>query len=148
MKITGTSKDFRRSLTASSPELPSASWMSARTGAGRVRAPAVHRAAAELQEGVAGGGPPAAAGGRDVRGDEAGPLRAAELQRLRARARDADDVVAEALDQRLEIHRDQRLVLDDQNIGRHVGGKLASGLVDQLAHGLGVDGEDRPDLLL
>ena len=34
MKITGTSKELSRSLTASSPELPSASWMSARTNPG------------------------------------------------------------------------------------------------------------------
>ena len=42
MKMTGTSKVLSRSLTASNPELPSASWMSARMRPGRlVRASAI-----------------------------------------------------------------------------------------------------------
>ena len=98
MKITGTSKAFRRSLTASRPELPSASWISARIRPGR----------------LVGG----------------------ELHRFRARAGDAGHVVAEAFDERLEIHGDQRLVLDDQDVGRHVGGEFAPGLVDEFANRL------------
>ena len=77
-----------------------------------------------------------------------GRLLAGELHRLGARARDAGDVVAEALDQGLEVHGDQRLVLDDQDVGRHVGGELAPGLLDEIAHHRHVDREDRGDLLL
>ena len=75
-------------MTASRPELPSASWMSARIRPGR--------------------------------------LLAGELHRLGAGAGDAGHVVAEPFDERLEIHRDQRLVLDDEDVGRHVGGELAA----------------------
>ena len=65
-----------------------------------------------------------------------------ELHRLGAGAGDADHVVAEALDQGFEIHGDQRLVLDDEDVGGHVGGELAAGLVDEVADRLHVDVED------
>ncbi len=42
-----------------------------------------------------------------------------ERDRLVVGAGDADDPVAEALDQLLDVHGDQRLVLDDQDVGRH-----------------------------
>ena len=51
------------------------------------------------------------------------------------RARDAEHVVAERLDQTFEIHRDERLVLDDHHVGRDLGGEFAAGFIDQLAQG-------------
>ena len=104
MKITGTSKALRRSFTASRPELPSASWMSARIRPGR----------------LVGG----------------------ELHRLGPGAGDADHVMPEPFDQSLEIHGDERLVLDDEDIGGHVGGQFATRLVDEFAHRFGIDVED------
>ena len=46
-------------------------------------------------------------------------------------ARRADDAVAEALDHLLDVHGDQRLVFDDQDVGRHLARDLAARLADQ-----------------
>ena len=43
----------------------------------------------------------------------------------------ADHLVAEALDQLLDVHGDQRLVLDDHDLGGHLAGNLHRGLVEQ-----------------
>ena len=48
------------------------------------------------------------------------------------RAGDAVDPMAERLDQALDVHGDQRLVLDDEHVGRDLLGDLAAGLVDEL----------------
>ena len=40
--------------------------------------------------------------------------------------RDTDDVMAEALDQRLDIHGDESLVLDDENVGCDLGGEFTA----------------------
>ena len=93
MKITGTENSARMSLTASMPELSSASWMSARTRPGRLR----HRLRHRL---VAGDG-------------------------------DAGDVVAEIADDGLDVHRDDRLVLDDQHVGAGLPLDLGERLGDQ-----------------
>ena len=71
-----------------------------------------------------------------------------ELHRLLARAGDAGHVVPELLDERFEVHGDERLVLDDEDVGRHVGGELAARLLDELAHHRDVDAQDRGRLLL
>ena len=57
-------------------------------------------------------------------------------------ARDADDVVAEAFDQRLDVHGDEGLVLDDEDVGRDFGGELAAGFLDQAAKRLQVAVQD------
>ena len=93
--MTGAEKEASISFTASRPELPSASWMSARIRPGCCFLTALHR--------------------------------------LAVRAGDAVDLVAERLDQRFDVHGDERLVLDDEHVGRHLLGDLAAGLVDQLA---------------
>ena len=51
-------------------------------------------------------------------------------------AGDADHVVAEVLDETLEVHRDEGLVLDDQDVGGDFRRHLAAGGIRQLA-GLG-----------
>ena len=104
MKITGTSNDCSSSLTASRPELPSASWMSARIRPGCF---------------VLG-----------------------QRERLRVGARDAEHAMAEALDQAFQLHRDEGFVLDDQDVGRDLGGELAAGFLDQRAQRHHVDVED------
>jgi hypothetical protein len=48
-------------------------------------------------------------------------------------ARDAEHAMAETLDQRLQIHRDEGLVLDDQHVGRDLGCKFAARFLDQRA---------------
>ena len=93
MKITGTENSARMSLTASMPELSSASWMSASTRPGGVCQRLRHRL-------VAGDG-------------------------------DAGDVVAEVADDRLDVHRDDRLVLDDQHVGAGLALDLGQRLGDQ-----------------
>ncbi len=79
MKITGTLEDFRISLTASIPELPSASLD---VGEHHFR----------------------------VRGLE-------ERHRFLVGTGDARDAVTEILHHLLDVERDQRLVLDDHNVG-------------------------------
>ena len=103
MKITGTENSARMSLTASMPELSSASWMSASTRPGRF-------ASAWRDRLVAGDG-------------------------------DAGDVVAEIADDRLDVHGDDRLVLDDQHVGAGLPLDLGQRLGDQALDlvGRGVD---------
>ena len=103
MKITGTSNEPRISLTASRPELPSASWMSASTRPGVALLDRLHR--------------------------------------FRVRAGDTRDTVAKALDDALQVHGDHRLVLDDQHVGRDLGGDLAPCRIDQLVDFGGVHAE-------
>ena len=110
MKITGTSNVLRRSLTASRPELPSASWISARI--------------------------------------RPGGLVRAIVDRLGPRAGNADDLVAEIFDQRLQIERNQCLVLDDQDIRGDLGRKLPAGLLDELAQRRGINVENSRRMLL
>ncbi len=110
MKITGTSNDCSSSFTASRPELPSASWMSAR-----------------IKPGLLG-------------------LR--ERDRFGVRARDAEHAMAEAFDQAFEVHRDEGLVLDDQDVGGDLGGELAAGFFDQRAKRHHVDIENARGLAL
>ena len=93
MKMTGTWNSLEMSLTASMPELSSASWMSARTRPGR-RASACATASSRVT---------------------ATPV----------------TVVAEVADDRLDIHGDDRLVLDDQDLGAGLALDLGEGLGDQ-----------------
>ena len=62
-----------------------------------------------------------------------------ERHRLAVRARDADHPVAEAFDQGLDVHGDERLVLDDQDVGGDLGRKLAAGFFHQAAQRRQVD---------
>ena len=64
----------------------------------------------------------------DVGKDQARRVLARLRDRLVASHRDAGDVMAEIADDRLDIHRDDRLVLDDQ----HVGESLALDLFERL----------------
>ena len=45
--------------------------------------------------------------------------------------RQADDIVSEAFDQSLDVHGDEGLVLDNEHIGRDLGGEFAAGFLDQ-----------------
>ena len=84
----------------------------------------------------------AAVGELDVGEDDPRPRLLRELDRLAPRAGDPDDAVAEAGDDVLDVHGDQRLVLDDQHVGRHHRADLARRLVEQLGHALLVGPED------
>ena len=63
-------------------------------------------------------------------------------------AGDAEHVVAEVLDQPLEVHGDEGLILDDEDVGGDFGGKLAAGLLDQIAQRPHVNIEDRAGVFL
>ena len=56
--------------------------------------------------------------------------------------------MAEAFHQGFEIHGDERLVLDDQDFGRHVGGEFPARLVDQITHLVHVHIEDHAGIFL
>ncbi len=77
--------------------------------------------------------PGTAVGKLDVGEDQPGLLRLRQRQRLGVSARDADDIVAEAFDQRLDVHGDEGLVLDDEDVGGDLGGEFAAGFLDQTA---------------
>ncbi len=62
-------------------------------------------------------------------------------------ARDAGDGVAEFLDHRLDVERDDRLVLDDQHVGRDLLGDFLAGSLDQRAGLRGRDVHDRRDFI-
>jgi hypothetical protein len=51
----------------------------------------------------------------------------------------AGDVVAEIADDRLDIHRDDRLVLDDENLGTSLVLDLGQGIRDQIVDFAGID---------
>ena len=53
-------------------------------------------------------------------------------QRLRMRARHFGDAMAQGLDKRLDIHRDYRFVLDDEDVGSDLVRNLDGGLVEQI----------------
>ena len=57
-----------------------------------------------------------------------------QRHRLGSRPGDTDDMMAELLDQRLQIHRDDGLVLNDEDVGMELRGDLALGLVDEVTH--------------
>ena len=46
-------------------------------------------------------------------------------------SRGADDAVAQALDHLLDVHRDQRLILDDEDVGRDLAGNFRTRLGEQ-----------------
>ena len=50
--------------------------------------------------------------------------------------------MAEALDQAFQLHGDEGLVLDDQDVGGDLGGELAAGFLDQRAQRHHVDVEN------
>ena len=60
-----------------------------------------------------------------------GRARVHRLDGLLLGAGDLDHAMAEIGDEALEVERDQRLVLDDDDVGRDLAGDLAAGLVDQ-----------------
>ena len=71
-----------------------------------------------------------------------------QRHRLVVGAGDADDAVAEALDHLLDVHGDQRLVLDDEDVGRHLARDLAAGLAQQVGELARSDIEDLGGLLV
>ena len=73
----------------------------------------------------------AVVGELDVGEHQAGPLRHRLRDRLVAGDGDAGDVVAEVADDRLDVHRDDRLVLDDQHVGAGLPLDLGQRLGDQ-----------------
>ena len=75
----------------------------------------------------------AAIGELNIGQDQARLLVLRQRDRIRMGARDADDVMAKILDEAFEIHRDERLVLDDEHVGRDLGGHLAAGGIGQVA---------------
>jgi chromosome condensin MukBEF complex kleisin-like MukF subunit len=56
--------------------------------------------------------------------------------------------VAEAENQRLELHRDHRLVLDDEDVGGDLGRQLAPAFLDELPDIGDADAENVGGLLL
>ena len=74
-----------------------------------------------------------AVGKLDVRQDQPRTLFLGQRKRLGVGARNAEHAMAEALHQRFKLHRDERIVLDDQHVGGDFGRKLAPGLLDQCA---------------
>ena len=62
-----------------------------------------------------------------------------ERDRFGMGARDADDPMAEALHQRLDVHGDEGLVLDDEDVGGDLGRELAAGFLDQVAQRRKID---------
>ena len=61
------------------------------------------------------------------------------LDGLVSGAGDPHDAMAEVGHQLLEVEGDQRLVLDDDDVGRHLLGDLAAGFVDQPCSSSGAD---------
>ena len=57
-------------------------------------------------------------------------------------AGDARDAMAEAFNQLLDIHGDQRFVLDDEDVGRHLARNLHRGIVEQVVERRRADVED------
>ena len=53
--------------------------------------------------------------------------------------RDAGDIVAEVADDRLDVHRDDRFVLDDQHVGERLALDLLERLGDQRVDVVGLD---------
>ncbi len=72
----------------------------------------------------------AAIGEMNVSQDEARPLLADLGNRLAMRAGNAGHAMTQAFNQRFEIHGNERLVLDDEDIGRRLLSDLLAGLVD------------------
>ena len=101
-----------------------------------------------LEQFVDGIEPRTAVGELNIGQDQAGPLLARSATASRLGARDAEHPVAEAFDQRLEVHRDEGLVLDDQDVGRDLGRELAAGFLDQRAQGRHVHLENPGRVLL
>ncbi len=92
--------------------------------------------------------PREAVGELDVGEDQAGFPVLGQRHRVGMGAGDADHVVAEIFHQALEVHRDKRLVLDDQHVGGDLGGHFAAGGIGEFS-GLGdVGAEDVGDFLL
>ena len=51
------------------------------------------------------------------------------------RAGNADHPVTEALHQGLNVHCDEGLILNDEDVGSDLGGKLTAGFLNQTAQG-------------
>ena len=69
---------------------------------------------------------------RDIRQDQTGLLPAGQGDGLTVGAGDADDPMAEAFHQRLDVHGDESLVLDDEDVGCDLRGQFAAGFLDQI----------------
>ncbi len=89
----------------------------------------------------------AAVGEVDIGKDEPRFALLDALDRFLARARDAGHGVAEILHHRFDVECNDRLVLDDEHLGRNLLGDLAAGLIQQPLDGLGGRAEDRGDFL-
>ena len=73
----------------------------------------------------------AAVGELDVGEDQPGPVLLEEGHRLLVRAGDLDHAWPRPVDEICKIDGDQRLVLDDENVGRDLLGDLGRCLVDR-----------------
>ena len=80
--------------------------------------------------------PGTAVGELNVGKNKPRPFLLRQRQRFAVGAGDADDIMTQAFDQGLDVHGDKGLVLDDQDVGRDLGGKLAAGFLDQRAERL------------
>jgi len=73
----------------------------------------------------------ASVGELNVREDKAWPFAPNGLESLAMGARDIDDAVPLLLDEGLKVERNERLVLDDQDIGANLAGDLLARGVDE-----------------
>src|SRR5262249_25167896 len=95
--------------------------------------------AKDLVDGVE---PGAAVGKVNVGQHQAGPQALDRLDRLPFGADDLDDAVAELGDQALKVEGNQRLVFDDDDVGRHLPSDLTTRLVDETLQFACADVED------
>src|SRR5262249_21222931 len=86
--------------------------------------------------------PGAAVGKVNVGQHQAGPQALDRLDRLPFGADDLDDAVAELGDQALKVEGNQRLVLDDDDVGCHLPSDLTTRLVDETLQFACADVED------
>ena len=77
----------------------------------------------------------------DIGQHEARPMALHRLHGLAVGAGDGCDIVSKA-DETFDVHGDDRLVLDDENVGRHLLGDLPADLVEQLIELADIDFED------
>ena len=92
--------------------------------------------------------PAAAVGKFYVRQNEFGLAAFDGGECFRLRRRDVLDRVAETADDRLEVHRNQQFILDDENVGGHLMGYLLAGNIEKALDVLLADFENalRPPL--
>ena len=86
--------------------------------------------------------PGAAVGKLNIGENNPGPLCFSKRHGFGVGARNAQHTVAETLHQSFEIERDERFVLNDQNVGGDLGCKFATGFLDKFAQLRCIDIQD------